>query len=309
MFISLWQGVRDLMHDNSTTNATDDAKRFINWTIQDLANEYDWEFLRGSLNITASAGAGIYSLQQLDQLTATAETLYAYTDATADSGLPVYVYGKQIGASSNLTITADIMSLIGTATATGGMTFSSIDSIRKNTTSGTVTVVTSTGGVIATLSSTDRIKANDIRKINVVVDQNNSELMAAFDYNTYQQGNPNDSGRGTLQAYDIDFDPDYANQSIRLMNVAVGRAALVIYQRIPRYLMRDNDRSEFPEYLYPGIIEAAYEGWGLRYQDEADGSQAKLRYKELLQEIVRTWITGKAQKGARVMPGWYRRHV
>ncbi len=69
MYIELWQGLQDLMHENAGTNEIARAKRFINNTIQDFGNAYDWEFLRGQTCITATAN-GLYTVQPINQLDA-----------------------------------------------------------------------------------------------------------------------------------------------------------------------------------------------------------------------------------------------
>lgn len=304
LFIELWAGLRDLMGDNNTAGDINDAKRFINWTMADLANEYDWEFLRGEQSITATAGSSVYDLSQINQLTATSETLYVFSDASADDGSVVTIYGKQIAASSTLNISSDPITIIGTATATGGIAYSHIDSIRKNTTNGSVTVVTSTGGAVATLTANETYISNDLNKINFVVDTTNDKRIIPYDRSTYERGNPDGSNLGSYSGYDIDHEG-----KLRLFNVDANTILNVIYQRIPRWLINDSDRSEFPRIFDSKIINAAYEGYGLRYRDQQDAQIGKQRYKALLQDIVESWVSGKDTPRQYVMPSWYKRRI
>ena len=307
MFIELWQGLRDLMHDNATDQSASDAKRFINWTLKDLSNVYEWEFLRGTLQVTATGGSGLYDLNVIQQLSATAQALYFQIDASADAGSVVTVYGKQVpGSNANVIMTNDAVTMAAGATASGGTTFSHIDHIVKATTSGSVYVTTSASGgdVVAILGANDTYLSNDIQRITKVIDQTASSDVIRYDYNTYQKGNPNDSSLGSIEAYDIDFD-----QKLRLMNISGTPSILILYQRFPKYLMYDQDRTEFPYQFYNQIIDACYQGYGLRYQDESDAWNGKVRYKELLNQIVSEWLMGRDKKQARVIPSWYKQSI
>lgn len=304
LFIELWQGVRDLMQDNATTEATRSAKRFINWTLNDLSCAYNWEFLRGSLTLTATGGASTYDLSQISQLTATATTVYAQCASTADAGTSVFIFGKQIpGSNSNLVISNSEISVATTATASGGNTFSHIDSITRPIGSGNVIITTGSGSVIATLGPTTTYMSNDISKITRVTDLTNSRSVPLYGYDDYVKGNPNDSNLDSnYPAYDTDY-----SGYIRFMNISAGDCFQINYQRQPRYLSQDQDRSEFPYFLYQKIIDSSYQGYGLRFQDEADAQIGKARYLDLLDDIVSCWKRGTDQGTSRIMPAWLRR--
>ena len=280
-------------------------KRFINWTLKDLANEYDWEFLRGEINLTATGGSGVYNLEAILQLSATAETLYAQSDATADGGDILEVFGKSIpGSDADLIYQRDLMTLVATATATGGVSFSHIDGIRRVAGDGTILVTNSEGTVLATLTSTDTYLANDVNKINKVISNSNDKQIKPYDYSTYQKGNPDNSDLGDDGAYDI----DYLGQ-LRLMNVTANDIFRIVYQREPKYLFNDQDRTEFKTSLYPQIIEACYFGYVARYEDESDGTTLKAAYKTKLGQIIDAWLKGKDQRTSRVMPSWQKRRI
>ena len=304
LFIEMWSGLRDLLGDNNTATDINDAKRFINWTIRDLAQQYDWEFLRGNKSLTATAGSGVYDLSNLAQISATAETIYAQTDATADDGLVVTIFGKQIAADSVLNISSDPITIVATATASGGIVYSHIDSIRKAASTGNITVTTSAGGVIATLTDSDTYVSNDINKINYITDDSNQKRVNPYDESTYELGNPNGSNLGNFSAYDLDHEG-----KLRLFNVDANVALAIIYQRIPRWLIKDQDRSEFPDVFTSKIVNASYEGYGLRYRDQADANFGKQRYLDLLRDIVSDWVTAKDKPVNRIMPAWYKRRL
>lgn len=304
LFIELWAGLRDRLGDNNTPVDINDSKRFINWTMRDLSQKYDWEFLRGTKLLTASAGSSVYDLSDIIQLEGSANTIYIQSDATADGGSIVTMYGKQIAASSTLNISSDPITIIGSATATGGITYSHLDSIRKAVSTGTITVTNSSSEVIATLSPTETYLSNDINKINFITDTSNLKQVRPYDESTYERGNPNGSNLGNFSAYDMDHEG-----KLRLFNVDTNVALSIIYQRIPRWLINDYDRSEFSEVYNARIINACYEGYGLSYRDQASQEAGKARYDTLLGEIVSDWKIGKDQPVSRVMPTWYKRRL
>ena len=258
------------------------------------------------MDITASGGSTLYSLNPIHQLTATAETLRVSAELTADGGTFLTINGKQIpGANARINEITDIITVIGSATATGGTTFSHISNLQRASGSGDFFVYTSTGGLIATLGEGETYLSNDVRKINRIVDRSNDRDVQRYDYNNYQKGNPNDSNLGSYAYYDLDYD-----SQLRLLNVQNTTDVFrVLFQRQHKLLINDKDRSEFPEDLYPAIVEAAYEGWGLRYQDEQDGVLGKQLYDSLREKIVRKWLSGRERKPPRVIPAWYKRRI
>jgi len=306
MFIEIWAGLRDLMSDNNTTVDISDNKRFINWTIRDLAQEYDWEFLRGQKTLVASAGSGVYDLNAITQLTASANTIYVQSDSTADVGSIVTIYGKTVAASSTLDISSDPMTVLSGASATiatGANSYSHIDSIRKNATTGTITVSTATE-TLATLAPTDTYVSNDLNKINFITDNSSQKRVFPYDTNMYELGNPAGSNLGNYSGYDTDHEG-----KLRLFNVDANTSLNILYQRIPRWLVNDTDRSEFPEIFNSKIIDSSYQGYGLRYRDQHDADIGKAKYISLLQEIVTNWKTGKDKPVGRVIPQQYKRRL
>jgi|ETNvirnome_2_300_1030623.scaffolds.fasta_scaffold01233_7 hypothetical protein len=304
LFIEMWAGLRDLMGDNNTPGDINDAKRFINWTIRDLSQQYDWEFLRGTKSLTATGGSGVYDLSDIAQISATAETIYVQTDASADDGSIVTIFGKQIAASSTLNISSDPVTIVATATASGSIVYSHIDSIRKAASTGSITVTTSAGGVISTLAASETYKSNDIRKINYITDDSNQKRVHPYDDSTYELGNPNGSSLGNFSAYDLDHE-----SMLKLFNVDANTVLSIIYQRVPRWLIKDQDRSEYPESFISKIVNASYEGYGLRYRDQQDATLGKQRYLGLLRDIVSDWLVGKDQPVNRIMPAWIKRKL
>lgn len=306
LFIELWIGLRDLLGDNETAQDANDSKRFINWTLRDLSNRYDWEFLRGQKGLTATAGAGLYDLTNIAQISATAQSIFIQTDASADDGSIVTIFGKQIAASSALNVSSDPVTLVATATASGAIQYSHLDSIRKAASTGTIIVTSSASGgdIIATLGPTDTYLSNDINKINIITDTSNLKRVHPYDEATFEQGNPDGSNLGNFSAYDINHEGQ-----LQLFNVEASVLLKIFYQRVPRWLIKDQDRSEFPYIMTSKIINASYEGYGLRYRDQEDAQLGKQRYLGLLDDIVSDWKVGKDKPVARVMPIQYRRRL
>jgi hypothetical protein len=95
-----------------------------------------------------------------------------------------------------------------------------------------------------------------------------------------------------------------------LANVLVNTDVLMFYQKIPRTMILPTDTTEFPRNLWPKIVEAAYWGYGLRYEDEADAVQGMANYKGKLQECVEAWLISRGNSSigrSRVMPARVRR--
>ena len=307
LFIELWQGLNKSMGDNNNANDATEAKRFINYTLRDLSNRYDWEFLRGTKALTASAGSGIYDLNAIAQISATDQSIYVQSSVgSADAGAIVSVFGKQIAASSELNISSDAITIADGVTASGSIQYSHIDSFRKAASTGDITVTTalSGGDTIAIMSASETYIANDIRKINFINDDSNVKRVHPYDVNTYEKGNPNGSNLGNFSGYDLTHE-----SKLNLFNVDAGVALSIFYQRTPRYLINDQDRGEFPEEFAPKIIDACYQGYGLRFRDQADAQIGMQRYESLLDAMVADWKIGKDAPQGRIIPAWFKRRL
>lgn len=299
MYVELYRGLLDYYHDNTSTTDINNAKLFINWSIEDIANGYDWPFLRGTRDISVSAD-GIYSLNAFSQLTASAN-IYAVAQSSADNGLVVQCHGKYASGdtyynvSNNLNCSASV-------TASGSNFFNSIDHFIKPITTGSVVITTGTN-ILLTLGATDTCVANDVKKITAIADAANNHQAVEFNYSNQLQANPNASTSGNIGGYDIDY-----NNQIRFYNVNSARSYTVLYQRNPKYLSQNTDISEFPRWFYQDIVDYAHKVYGLRFQDEADAWNGIQMKPMLLQEIIRKH-TNMANSSPRVVPAQFARRV
>ena len=305
MFIELWSGLRDLYHDNTTLASKDDAKRFINWSIRDIANEYDWEFLRGSKSQSVTAN-GTIDLNSITQLTGVSAAVYGIASATADEGVGVTIHGKYLNVSTSaFSVTSDGITVSAALTASGSQAWSHIDAITKPITSDGVYITNGTT-TIATLGASDTYVANDIKKINSIIDSAGDRVVKFMDYNSALRGDPNSNYTSGGLGYDVDY-----KNVVKFYNVPdAGRTVTILYQRQPLYLINDYDRTEFPEDMYADITNYAYKVYGKQYQDEGDNipDTAKIAMREALAgEIIRKWTMGKDRKQKRIMPRNMRR--
>lgn len=306
MYIQLYDDLRNLMNDNNSAQARLNAKNFINYALKDIANEYDWEFLRGSTTFTPTAN-GVYNINPITQLTGLSATLYGIAELSADNGSVVNIFGKYINSTtsaySSYMATASVSAAV---TASASQSYSTIDAFTKVATSGAVYITTGGGNIIATLGATDTYVSNDIRKISAIVDIARDKVVTRYDYNTFVKGSPDESVDSDNLAWDIDY-----GTNIRVFNLTTSQTHTykVFYQRKNKLLVNDWDRPEFPEYFYPDIVMYAFEVYGKRYQDEADavnGSQLYMLKKEMINEIIRKWTSGGDRVSQRILPRGYR---
>jgi len=307
LFINLWSGLRDLYQDNKTPASQANAQRFINWAIRDIGNEYDWEFLRNSRTVTPSSDQE-YSLNPITQLSGLSATIYAIADNAADDGVVVSMFGSKIneGVSSNPTITYDDTTFtVSAGVSASSIGWSDIQYFYKPVTTGSIYFTNGTT-VIATLSATDTYVANDFRKINKVVEAANSQPLEPIDWSTQLEGNPSGTSQSDLRGYDF-----VGNGKIRFFNVS-GNPYTVIYQRRPKWLVNNYDRTEFPEDFHQDIVQYAYRIYGKQYQDEATQTpdqQIDDLKKILIGNIIRKWTNGGDNKPKRILPRGYARAV
>ena len=301
IFIELWTGLRDLYHDNKTTASKDNAKRFINWSISDIGNEYDWEFLRKSTTVTPSADIE-YNLNPITQPSISAN-LFVIASASADNGVEIKVFGSEINNSLDAITYKDASISISAGVSASSNNWANIDYISKPETTGTVFITDGTN-IICTLDPTDTYKANNVRKINKVVDPATNRKVEPIDWSTQLEGSPN--GATSLQGYDF-----VGNSKVRFFGVT-GNQYSLIYQMRPRWLVNNYDVTEFPRELYQDIVQYAYRIYGKQYQDDAtqtgDTMVDDLK-KILIGNIIRKWTNSSEKISIRVLPRGYTRAV
>lgn len=280
------------------------AKKFINYSIRDIAGAYDWEFLRGSCTASVSAD-GVYDLNRFTQLEASS-VIRAICSAAGDNGADILIAGKYISnptvaSASDVEITYSTIDASAAASTSATQGYTHIDYITKPVTIASV-FVTSASGLLVTLGGSETYVANDIRKINSITD--GTYVVWNFDWNNQVKANPNSASSGSVAGYDIDY-----RNKLRAFNVGSTRSLTVYYQRLPKYLIHDQDRTEFPYEFYPDIVQYAYYQYALRYQDEQDAWNGKQAAPFLLDNIIKKWTLGKDKKNIRVMPSWFRRRI
>lgn len=306
MYIQLHDDLRNLMNDNESSQARANAKSFINYALRDIANEYDWEFLRGSTTFSPTAN-GTYNLNPITQLTGLSATIYGIASSSSDDGKIVNVFGKYINSTTSAySSIVSAITVSASLTASAGQSFTVIDAFTKPVTSGSIIITSGSGNIICTLGANDTYVSNDIRKINAIVNTTNDKNVIRYDYNKFVKGSPDESVDSDVLAWDVDY-----GSTVRVMNLNTTSTPTykVLYQRQNKPLINDWDKPEFPEYFYPDIIMYAYEVYGKRYQDEADavnGSQLYLLKKELINEIIRKWVSGGDRPSQRILPRGYK---
>ena len=299
MFIELWRGLLDYYHDNTSTADINNAKLFINWSIEDIANIYNWPFLRGTMDLSVSAD-GLYSLNKFNQLSASAN-VYAIAQTSADNGVIVQCHGKYVSGNVYYNTVNDLNCSAG-VTASASNFFNSIDHFCKPITTGSI-VITTGSTILCTLGATDTCISNDVRKITAIADASGNRNAQEFDYNDQLLANPDGSTDGSVGGYDIDY-----NNQIRFFNIDSARTYSIVYQRNPKYLSANTDLTEFPRWFYQDIINYTHKVYGLRFQDENDAWNGISMKPMLLQDIVAKH-TNMTNNSPRVMPAWVKRRV
>ena len=310
MFIEMWSPLQTKLHENNSDDSRVLCKRLINDTLLDLSNLYDFEFLRCDATGTLTAddqevlvGATVWDLSA-------ATNIVAYNSATGDHGCTVTIYGTRINADETFDVTSEslvLSSIPDAIQATGTTQFSQLHRITRTGSAGPIIFYNSSGeGIGQILAIQSEIEPiNNIRITYLGIPALNREI-TRMDYNTVLQGSPQGSYTGTKACYDLH------KSGIKLFNVASGTVIQLLYQKTPRYLINNIDRTEFPRYLWPKIIEAAYLGYGLRAEDEADASEGRALYRQKLDEVVSDYFLhgGKTTESrTRVLPARVRRRV
>lgn len=262
MYYNLAENLNDTADDNLTR-----CKQWINYTLRDLANMYQFEELIESITTTASS----YDFKRLKNIK-TASTLHLISDATAEA-TTAQVYGYYLNSTTRTYYCENIV-LTGTATANSTYSYNVIDRIELiSACAGNITIANGTQDIGTLLPGETKI-ANDYSRV-VKVDNQNGDVTPIADRDRLLKypGNTNfDAMYYTLRGSDIYF---YGVTS---------EVTIYKYCKHP-WLINDYDTS--PLFIEESdIVEAASLGWGLRFEDEADGTTGKQLYKAKLAEII-----------------------
>lgn len=311
MFIELWSPLQTKLHENNSEDSIVLCKRLINDTLQDLSNKFTFEFLTDMKSYTTTADDQMVILDGNTPYNLDASAImYAYCTATGDSGTLLTINGKRINSDNTFDITAESLTLCTTATATGAIGWSHIDSFIRTGTVGDVVVINSAGTELLRIDNDVKVSKEDIGKITAIVNIVSGKEVVEVDPAMILKGGLSISS-GTLGINTTT--PAYAllQNGIGLAGVGASSTLLITYQKTPRVLNQNIDSTEFPRQLWPKIIEAAFLN-GLRHEDEADGQYGMEKYNSKLEEIVSDWVMGRGQSTIgrpRVMPAGVKRRI
>lgn len=275
-FFDLYYDLAVQLNDTAD-DALANTKVWINWTLRDLCNMYDFPQLYKTITITGSS----YDFKRLQPLTS-ASAVSLFSDNSADTGITATVYGYQLSLGDRTYITENI-ALNGTATASGSSSFSHIERIELGgTTTGNISISAQSGKLKGTMLPAETVIANDYKRI-VKVDASGDVM--PMEYADRKLKWTNDSSIDE-KVYTV------AGTTINLYGVS-GSKTIVYLTRHP-WLINDLDTSPIIDMGIEDsdLVEAARLGWGLRFEDEADGVMGKQMYKQKLSEIIGEIVFG-----------------
>lgn len=260
-YFDLAEQLNDTESDNLTR-----CKKWINWTYRDLTNMYNFPELQESVSTTASS----YDFKRIDPIK-TAGTVSFISDQGADTSITATIYGYSLSTTTR-TYQTENVALLGTATASGSDSFSVIDRIELAETIGNVTVYV--GGVeVATILPGETSIANNFKKI-IKVEASGDVIPMSTRDRILKYG----TGDTTDKVYTL------TGSTVTFYGLG-GATPTIYYQTKHPWLIEDYDES--PLFVEESdIVDAAWMGWGLRFEDEADGTQWKAQYEAKLQEII-----------------------
>lgn len=265
-FYDQYYDLADQLNDTADDNLAR-CKRWINWTYRDLANMYNFPELQESVSTTASS----YDFKRLTNIK-TAATVILISDEGADTDITATVYGYGLAAGVR-TYQSENIALLGTATATGSENFSVIDRIELAETLGNVTVVS--GSVtIGTIIAGETKIANDFKKIVVVNANGDVEPMSVKDRKLKYNGDGNINSK------------IYTQTGSKVTFYGLGGATPTIDYNVKHPWLVD-DYDESPLFIEEAdVVDVAWKGWGIRFEDENDGTGWKAQYEATLENII-----------------------
>jgi len=271
-FYDLYYDLADQLNDTAIDNLTR-CKKWINWTLRDLTNLYDFEELQDSVSTTASS----YDFNRLSKITAST-TIRLSSDSALDTGITATIFGYNLAGGTRTYLTENV-AINGTATASSTSSFSVIDRIELAETVGNITI-SDGADALGTILPGETLIANDFEKVIKIDASGDVKPISVRDRLLQFPG-------------DADFDDKYYSikgSVVTFYNLG-GATPTIYYQRKHPLLIEDYDETPL-RVTDSDIVDAAWAGWGLRFEDESDGSQWKAAYKAKLQEIVADSIVG-----------------
>jgi hypothetical protein len=263
-----------LLNDTASDNLTR-CKEWTNWTLKDLCNMWEFPQLYKTVTVTGSE----YDFKRLDKLTAS--SVVGLVSDSASDIMVATVYGHSI-SSGVRTYSSEDITLTGAVTASGSTSFDFIERIEfAEALNGNVSVIANSV-VKGTALIGEEVIANDFQKVIKVDSTGDVMPMTLADRKLRYT---NDSSI-TEKIYTLN--------GTKLNLYGTGSATITYLRKHPLLI---NDYDESPVIAYGGvmvsdIVEAARLGWGLRFEDEADGLVGKQSYKAKLMEIIAELDTG-----------------
>ena len=275
-FYDLYYDLAVQLNDTEADNLVN-TKVWVNWTLRDLANMYEFPQLYKTVTTTGSS----YDFDRVKKIT-TGSVISLFSDDASDIQVAT-VYGYEISSGKRTYKTEDV-TLTGLTTASGAETFSFIDRIElASALSGNLTVADASRTLATGIIGEEQI-GNDFKRVIKVNSSGDVKPMTLADRKLQF---PNDSSINT-KIYTAN------GSGIDIFGTVGGAVSIVYLQKHP-YLINDYDES--PIIAYGGveesdIVECARLGWGVRYEDEQDGVLGKQSYKAKLMEIITEIIPG-----------------
>jgi hypothetical protein len=276
MFYDLYYDLAELLNDTASDNLTR-CKSWINYTLRDLANIYEHESLYKTMTLTGTS----YNFDRLTKLTVLS-VVSLFSTTSADT-MTATVYGYQL-ASGVRTWKSENIVVNGTATATGSESFNYIDRIELGSTPvGQITISAQSGQVKGAIMAGETSVANDYKRIIKIDASGDVKPMTLQD-------------RKLKWTTDSSIDEKvYTKEGATITLYGTSTPATLTYLTRHPILVEDYDESPLIKsggVECQDIVEAARLGWGLRFEDEADGVIGKQQYKAKLEEIAGELIAG-----------------
>ena len=270
-FYSLYYDLAVQLNDTASDNLVN-TKVWINWTLRDLCNMYEFPELYKTITTTGSS----YDFDRVKKLTANS-VVSLFSDSASDTQVAT-IYGSTISSGARTYSTEDV-TLTGVTTASGATSFSFVDRIEfASALNGNVSISAQSGVLKGSALIGETEIGNDRKRIIKVDSSGDLRPMSLAD-------------RKLKWTNDSSINQKVYTESgskIDLFSTGGGSVDITYLKKHP-YLINDYDES--PIIAFGGveesdIIEAAQLGWGLRFEDEQDGVIGKQRYKTKLMEII-----------------------
>jgi len=276
-FYSLYYDLAVQLNDTAS-DSLKNTKVWINWTLRDLCNMYEFPELYKTVTTTGTS----YDFDRVKKLTANS-TVSLFSDSALDTQVAT-IYGSTISSGARTYSTEDV-TLTGVTTASGATSFSFVDRIEfASALNGNVSISAQSGVLKGTALVGESEIGNDHKRVIKVDSSGDLRPMTLADRKLKWT---NDSSI-TDKVY------TESGSGIDLFQTGGGTVTITYLKKHP-YLINDYDES--PVISFGGveasdIIECARLGWGLRFEDEQDGVVGKQVYKSKLLEIINDIVPG-----------------